>query len=444
VFLTVPASFDAVARELTVEAAVAAGLRVQLLEEPQAAFYAWLHDQDEDWRGQVTAGDRVLVCDIGGGTTDFSLIAVQDRDGDLTLERVAVGDHILLGGDNMDLTLAYGVAARLQQERNLKLDPYQLSALTHACRDAKERLGTDRAEPYPLSILGRGTSLIGGTIRTELTVEQMDDLLMDGFFPQCGPEDRPQARRRVGLRTLGLDYAADPGVTRHLAAFLSGHAGAGAPTAVLFNGGVTKSDAIRKRVVSVLRSWNGGDDGEPLRVLEESSPDLAVAGGAAWYGCVRRGGGIRIKSGSARTYYIGVESSLPAVPGFAPPVEALCVVPFGMEEGSELEVPCEGIGLLVGETTEFRFMSSTVRTEDCIGTRLEGWDPSELEELPPLVVELAVGEAGAGPIGSLVPVRLRTVLTEVGTLQLWCHDTRTDGARWKLEFDVRGADRGDG
>lgn len=442
VVLTVPASFDAVARELTVEAAEAAGLTVRLVEEPQAAFYAWLHEQGDGWRESVRAGDLVLVCDVGGGTTDFSLIAVEDRDGNLELERIAVGDHILLGGDNMDLTLAYRVAATLEKERGTKLDAYQIAGLAHACREAKEKLAhADADSRQPLTVLGRGTGVIGGTMTTELKAGEIADYLEQGFLPDCTLNDRPRERRRMGLRTFGLDYASDPALTRHLAAFLGRHApgsddgGPRMPSAVLFNGGVTRSPLLRTRVRDVLRSWQNGEHGG-LTVLEESHPDLGVAAGAAWYAVVQREGGVRIKSGSARSYYIGVEASMPAIPGMPAPVEALCVVNFGMEEGAEADVPAEGLGLIVGEPTEFRCFSSTVRNDDSIGTLLEDWRDDELEEMPPLVVELPAEDATNNAIGAMVPVTLRSVMTEIGTLQVWCRDQRRD-RRWKLEFELR-------
>jgi molecular chaperone DnaK (HSP70) len=444
VMLTVPASFDAVARELTVEAATAAGLAVRLIEEPQAAFYAWLERQGEAWRREVGDGDVVLVCDIGGGTTDLSLIAVTDEGGELQLQRIAVGEHTLLGGDNMDLTLAHALAAKIKREKGVALDGYQLAALTHACRAAKERLGAGATEPQPLTILGRGSSLIGGTLKTEVTAAEMEALLVDGFFPRCAVTDKPAERRKVGLRAFGLDYAADPALTRHLAAFLDRHSFRDAtgnpmlPTAVLFNGGVTRSTAFQARVVEVLEQWNAGRAGG-VHLLTQADPDLAVACGAAWYAAVQRHGGVRIRAGSARAYYLGIESAMPAVPGFAAPLEALCVVAFGLEEGSSVEIGAEGIGLVVGEPTEFRFFSSTVRRDDAVGTVLSEWSRDDLEELPPLVAELPVEEGRTSPIGTLVPVRLRTVLTEIGTLQLWCDDTR-GGQSWKLEFELRGND----
>ncbi|MBT3287989.1 MAG: Hsp70 family protein [Victivallales bacterium] len=441
VMLTVPASFDAVARELTVEAARQAGLNVRLLEEPQAAFYSWLHTQGENWRQNVADGDVILVCDIGGGTTDFTLIAVLDDGGDLALERLAVGEHTLLGGDNMDLTLAYTMAAKIQRDQGTRLDAYQIAALTHACRDAKEHLGAGAETAQPLTILGRGTGLVGGTITTEITAEELHAALVDGFFPACTLDDRPAERRKVGLRTFGLDYAADPGLTKHLAAFLDRHrledeeGNVRLPNVVLFNGGVTKADAFRNRVTDAIQGWNQYPD-YTITVLDRHDPDLSVALGAAWYGIVQRGGGVRIKAGSARSYYLGIESSLPAVPGFAPPMEALCVVNFGLEEGSSVDVAAEGLGLVVGEPTEFRVFSSTVRPEDPVGECLFDWSEDELEELPPVVAELPADEKLTGPVGSLVPVRLRTELTEIGTIQLWCDHVAGEGS-WKLEFDIR-------
>lgn len=446
VMLTVPASFDAVARELTVEAAAAAGLTVRLLEEPQAAFYAWLEQHGDAWRHEVGDGDVVLVCDIGGGTTDLSLIAVSDHGGELQLQRIAVGEHTLLGGDNMDLTLAYGMAAKIKREKGITLDGYQLAALTHACRAAKERLGEGCNEPQPLTLLGRGSGVIAGTLKTEITPAEMQALLLDGFFPRCGITDKPAERRKVGLRAFGLDYAADPALTRHLAAFIDRHSFRDAaghpmlPTAVLFNGGVTKATAFQARIVDVLQEWNTRRDGA-VNLLTQDDPDLAVARGAAWYATVQRQGGVRIKAGSARAYYLGIDSAQPAVPGFAAPMEALCVVAFGLEEGSSVEIGAEGIGLVIGEPTEFRFFSSTVRRTDTVGTVLAEWGEGDLAELPTLVAELPVEEGQSSSIGTLVPIHLRTVLTEIGTLQLWCDDAR-GGHSWKLEFELRGNDPG--
>jgi molecular chaperone DnaK (HSP70) len=466
VLLTVPASFDAVARELTVQAARQAGLdHVTLLEEPQAAFYAWLAEHggsrpgaaqvsgqasdqesgqvsgDRDWRKLLAPGDVVLVCDIGGGTTDFSLIAVtDDGHGNLALERVAVGDHILLGGDNIDLALAHVLMQRLG-EKGKKLQGRQQRALVHACRRAKETLlGADAPASVPISILGTGSKLIGGTLRTEVTREDIENLVLGGFFPEVPAGARPQARRAVGLVELGLSYAQDAAVTRHLAAFLDRHQRT--PSAILFNGGVMKSPLLQERVAAVVGSWGQGQGRDRVRVLASASLDLAVAHGAAYYGLVRRGQGIRIRGGTARAYYIGVESAMPAIPGFAPPIKALCVAPFGMEEGTAVDVPGEELGLVVGERAEFRFFAASHRKHDPAGAVCDP-DDDGLAELDPVEATLAPWAEGGEEhrAGEVVPVTLRAQVTEIGTLALWCV-ARDRRRQWKLEYSVRDANQG--
>jgi molecular chaperone DnaK (HSP70) len=439
IILTVPASFDAAARELTVEAARAAGLEhLTLLEEPQAAFYAWIDQQGDSWRKQVKLGDVVLICDVGGGTTDMSLIAISEDQGRLVLTRVAVGDHILLGGDNMDWKLAY-VMAQHFAARAIKLDLGQMQMLRHSCREAKEKLFADPAlKSAPVTVIGRGSKVIAGTIKEELTRAELERELLDGFFPEVPADTVPKAQRATGFQEIGLPYASDPAVTAHLAYFLARHrddlarhtGGPPRPTKVLFNGGVFKAGALQERIVGVLNKWGQGSDG-PVRVLPSADLDLAVARGAAYYGLVRRGKGVRIRGGTARVYYVGVETSLPAVPGAPPPLKALCVVPFGMEEGTEVDVPGQEFGLVVGAPAEFRFLSSTVRREDAVGTLVEEWD-NEIEESTPMQATL---EATKGQ-GQIVPVHLHSRVTEVGTLELWCI-SRDGKQRWKLEFSVR-------
>ena len=430
VLLTVPASFDAVARELTVRAAADAGLgHVTLLEEPQAAFYSWLGSAGDGWRDQLAVGDVVLVCDVGGGTTDFSLIAVSEAGGTLALERVAVGDHILLGGDNMDLALAYTVRARLEAEGHT-LDHWQFASLAHSCRQAKEQLlAGDGRESAPVVVLGRGSKVIGGSVRSELLRSDVERVLVDGFFPSTELGDKPKRARAAGLRELGLPFAADAAITRHLSAFVGAHRKA---TAVLFNGGVMKGRPLRQRVIETLDSWSDSPE-DDLKVLSGTDLDLAVAHGAAYYGLVRRGKGVRIRGGTARAYYIGIESAAPAVPGIEPPMRALCVAPFGMEEGSEADVSDEELGLVVGEPAEFRFLSSSTRRDDHVGSRVDDARRAELTELAPVSTELPAEGAQAG---ALVPVTLRSKVTEIGTLELYCVE-RGSGRSWKLEYNVR-------
>jgi hypothetical protein len=453
VLLTVPASFDEAARELTLQAARAAGLdRVTLLEEPQAAFYAWLDVTGDRWRRRIGVGDLILVCDVGGGTTDFSLIAVGEQGGELVLERVAVGEHILLGGDNMDLALARLLQQRLEGSGH-RVDTYQLQGLWHQCRIAKEALLSDATvRERPVTLLGRGAKLIGGTITTTLTIVDVNQVLLDGFFPAVESGDLPARARRMGLQELGLPYAADPAVTKHLARFLSrqsassaassvsirrGPSGFACPTHVLFNGGVMKAGALRTRVVDVLSSWLQQEGFEPLdsrHVLDAPDLDHAVARGAAYYGRARHGRGVRIRSGAPRTYYVGVESAMPAVPGLPAPLKALCVVPFGMEEGTQASVAGLEFGLVVGEPAEFRFLSSTIRKNDRVGDLIENWG-DDLEELAPLEITLRL----EGRDDATVPVTLESNVTEIGTLELWCV-ARDRSQRWKLELNIRERD----
>ena len=447
--ITVPASFDPAARELTVESARAVGLdQAILLEEPQAALYSWIEKSQGDWRKQATCGDIILVIDVGGGTTDLSLIAVTERDGNLELTRVAVGDHILLGGDNMDLALAYTVKAKLEKDGK-RLEPWQVQALTHSCRDAKEKIFTNSdIDNIPLVVANRGSSLLSGNLRTELTREEVNRVLVDGFLPKVAVSDRPVSRTRTGLRTAGLPYAQDAAITRHLAAFLAKqqnatddlkdinlpeHATFLHPTAVLFNGGVLKANALAERLMEVLNLWLIGEQAPEARLLAGADLDLAVARGAAYYGFVRKGKGVRIKGGTAAAYYVGIESAMPAVPGLAPEIEALCIAPFGMEEGTQEELPDDEFGLVIGEPVRFRFFASNIRREDKVGTRLEYWTDEELSELDE--IEITLPEEGRRP-GEVVPVHLCAAVTEVGTLELQAVSQK-DSGRWKIEFDVR-------
>lgn len=470
VTITVPASFDPAARDLTAEAARNVGfVHLTLLEEPQAALYNWIDNSDDKWRDEVEVGDIVLVVDIGGGTTDLSLVEVTEDDGNLTLNRIAVGEHILLGGDNMDLALAYRLKMKLAQEGK-ELQPWQVQAMTHACRDAKEALLNDsELQSVPIVVPSRGSKLLGATLKTELTQEEVQQTLVDGFFPQVAITDHPVQRSRGALTQMGLPYAQDAGITRHIAAFLSkqanalsasgngaeaaaqdfnpfanmpGMPGADAaqsadfikPTAILFNGGVLKSKLLATRLEDTINEWLIEADAEMAKRLTGVDLDLAVASGAAYYGSVRRGQGVRIRGGIASAYYVGIESAMPAIPGMAPPMEALCVAPFGMEEGSSVDVPSQEFGLIIGQPVNFQFFGSTVRRDDLAGTHLDYWAPEELEELPEIQVTLPVSEGRRE--GEVVPVTLASRVTELGTLYLEAI-AADNGQKWHVEFDVR-------
>jgi hypothetical protein len=452
--VTVPASFDEAARRLTLEAAAAAGWGdVVLLEEPQAAFYAWTARAGASWRHQVAPGDVVLVCDVGGGTADFSLLAMTGREGQLEIERIAVGEHLLLGGDNMDLALAYTLRAKLSGDGK-EIDAWQFLSLIQSCRRAKEELFADAAlERVSLTIPSRGSSLFAKSLAVTLDRAVLEGVVLDGFLPFTAVTDLPAETGQSGLREFGLPYASDPVVSKHLARFLTralqnvrASADLAAlvagrpelvsgdhlvPTAVLFNGGVFKPAATRRRVLDLLASW---DQNRAPRELEGAEPDLAVAKGAAVYAANRATGrGLRIKAGTARSYYLGLESSMPAIPGFQPPLKAVCVVPQGMEEGSECVLPGREFGLVTGREATFRFFSSEVRSGDEPGAVVDD-AARQLEETASLTVSLPA-RPGAAP-GELVPVRLQAQVTELGNLELWMRHPASE-QRWKLDFQVR-------
>lgn len=435
--LTVPASFDAGARDLTREAALEAGFPEEfvLLEEPQAALYAWLADMGDRWRKELRVGETLLVCDIGGGTTDFTLIRVVDEDGVLGLQRVAVGNHLLVGGDNMDLALAH-LAKAAFAHKSVEVDAWQSVALWHACRVAKETLlSAEGPKKHSVAVLGRSSRLVGGTISVELDRGEIASALVDGFFPHCLLEDKPAARRVSGFREIGLPFETDTAIARHLAQFLTAQ-GQGKqavrPNHVLFNGGVLKAEALRRRLLEVLKDWF--PKGEPPKVLEGNLDlDFAVARGAAYYGCAKRGQGVRIRGGTARSYYVGIETAGLAIPGAPRPLRYLCVVPFGMEEGTEMKVPSEEIGLVVGEAAHFRFFSSVVRKQDKPGDVLERVADNEVAETDSLQTTLPRAK---GIEEDFVPVRFEARITELGVLELWCASTVSKD-RWKLEFKVR-------
>lgn len=444
IFVTVPASFDPGARQLVQEAAKLAGYpEIILLEEPLAAFYAWLYTHQTEWRKQLKVGEIILIVDVGGGTTDFSTIHVKDQQGELVLERQAVGSHLLLGGDNLDLALAYQVKDKWE-EKGQSLDDWQMNGLIHACRREKEKLFSESAsKTFEVAVIGRGSKLIGGTVKGKLPKEEVLGALQEGFFPHVRASVQSVSEQQIGLRQAGLPYAADARITCQLAKFLS-MTGEGVtgdlnqfviPAAVLFNGGSMKGGVFREGLVKQLDSWAAEFNKNAVKELPSADYDFAVSRGAAYYALARKGEALRVKAGTSRSYFIGVEDAAPAVPGRPPRIRALCVVPFGMEEGSEQLVEGQEFSLVLGEKATFRFFSHASQrlsegVEPKAGTMISAWQ-KELSELHPIEAMMDKGELD----GKIVNVRLRSHLTELGVLELWCE--AADGRRWKLEFDVR-------
>lgn len=442
VAITLPASFDEVARELTVEAAKSAGLnRVLLIEEPQAAFYAWLDAHHENWNELVSPGQTILVCDIGGGTSDFTLIRVQSDDQErVKFHRVAVGDHLILGGDNLDLALARYVESKLSPTS--KLSPRQWGSLVRICRHAKETLlSATPPESYSISLPGAGSKLIGSGLQTELTRTEVCDLLLNGFFPEVGINERPQ-QARSGFQEFGLPYAPDPGITRYLATFLCDHVSddsdspyaATRPDVVLFNGGAFLSPLIQQRIIQQIETWFREDDSWSPLVLENARHDLAVARGAAYYGMVRRGEGVRIAAGLPRTYYIGVAVE----EDDHTELKALTLMPAGAEPGDEAQLEDFEFDLRVATPVEFPLFYSSTRLTDPSGTLID-IEPEQMSALPPIRTVLRSRKEKEAVS---IPVVVHARLNEIGTLQLWCSEE--DGNRsWQLQFDIRSATQTD-
>ncbi|HEY4934161.1 MAG TPA: Hsp70 family protein [Terriglobales bacterium] len=438
IVLTVPASFDAEARELTVEAARQAGLRnLTLLEEPLAAFYAWVAAHQNALSEQLRDGELVLICDIGGGTSDFSLVRAHVQGCNVEFERTAIGEHLLLGGENLDLALA----RRVEQKLDAKLSVRQRRALRITCSAAKERLlGDDGIDRLPINILGGGRSVVGQMLSSELTRDQVVDLLADGFLPLTARGDMPASTRAAGLREIGLPYASDPAITKHLAAFLrqaamamrdgkSSQTAAGPrapmarPDAILFNGGFCIPAIARERIADAIAKWFGNGDGWRPKILRNEVMSSAVAIGAAYYGRVRRGAGLRVKAGSARTYYIGMRSEHG--------IKAVCVLPYGTNEGTTLPLLDREFSVLANRPVSFHLYSSTVR-HDAHG-EIADLDPDEAHHHAPLVTLLRYGKK----LKQMeLAVRLSVSFTEVGTLELWCESASSEH-RWRLQFELR-------
>jgi hypothetical protein len=463
IILTVPASFDEVARELTIAAAKQAGItHTVLVEEPLAAFYHWLSAHEGDWQAQMQAGQLILVCVVGGGTTDFTIVGVRAGETGLRFDRLAVGEHLMLGGDNMDMTLGRHLEMKLFGQPG-KLDSQRWQQLVHQCRAAKETLlrFEDDLSAADITVMGTGGNVIGGTIKGSLTQEEVQQLILDGFFPEVAFTDTPTERRRTGLTELGLPYVQDPAITRHLAAFwqrfqplLREETGRDVvyPDFLLFNGGTLIPQSIRSRLHDVVQTWFqpvAGADWKPVE-LGNPRPELAVALGAAYYGVVRLGHGVRVGSGSPRAYYVEVEtedaaglkgqrsglrreetdgtSADPQVPTFHP---AVCLVPRGTAEGWETHLDTPAFAAVTNQPVSFQLFTSSTRLGDRLGDVVH-LAPDEVSALPPIRTVLRYGRG----VVNTIPVQLAVRLTAIGTLEVWCHAQQTDH-RWQLQFDLR-------
>jgi len=438
VVLTIPASFEEVARNLTVRAAQSAGLpRVQLIEEPQAAFYAWLDQHKDDWEQIVEPGQKILVCDVGGGTSDFTLIRVRgDENGDVSFHRVAVGEHLILGGDNLDLALAHLIEQKLREGGTTELTPRQWGVLVRTARQVKESLLTvDAPEEYTVSLPGTGRSLIGSSIQCVVTRSEVQAAILDGFLPATTFGQGPN-QTASGFREFGLPYAEDTAITRYLSRFLQTHATSAVdnsllnddrnparPDIILFNGGLFESPVLRSRTVECITTWFAEDGWKPL-VLDAGRLDLAVAHGAACFGQATRGHGQRIRAGLPRSYYIGAHTSSG--------LQAICLIPAGTEPGQQLDPPPQTFQLKTGVPVEFPVFYSGTRLTDPVGAEIE-IDPAQLTSLPPIRTVIRERQGDTDELNVSVNCRL----TEIGTIDLWC--AGSDRKQWKLQFDIRSA-----
>ncbi|MGE4575151.1 Hsp70 family protein [Parachlamydia sp.] len=431
IILTVPASFDEVARSLTVEAAKQAGfVSMTLLEEPQAAFYCWISAHEKKWLEIFKEGDCILVCDVGGGTTDFSLIEVISRDGQLAFQRMAVGDHLLLGGDNMDVTLAYYLENKLGSE----LTPLQRLQLNYQARHAKEQLldaAADEEASYQCVLQGTGSKVIQGSHHIQVTKKEVQKLFLEGFFHLYPWGEATQLKRGTSFRTMGLPYESEPSITKHLAHFLQKASHIckemRPPNFVLVNGGTMKPALFQQALMDSLATWFPD---QTAQLLTSPSLDLAVSRGAAYYGKVRRGLGVKISGGAPRGYYLGIETK---TADQASAFKALCLLPRGSEEGATFE-PKEIFGLLPNKPVSFQLYSSEVRLGDQQGELID-IDPKELHPLPPIHTILRFGK---GSDEQKIPVHLYIALTAIGTLELSLKSQKT-AHEWALEFQVRSA-----
>jgi len=445
IIITVPASFDEAARDLTVEAAGLAGIKnITLLEEPLAAFYSWLIRHDKQWDQHVRPGELILVCDVGGGTTDFTLITLRDKDGRPAFDRIAVGDHLILGGDNMDLTLARHVETNLKGGQNGAVNIRRWQALCSQCRQAKEEILSGLSESKAITIVGEGRRLIAGTVSAALSRKEVEDIILDGFFPLVDREEDLTEKKRLGITEFGLPYAQDPAITRHMVRFLERHRpdvkqilnrDSVQPDLILFNGAALKPLVIQEKVRSAIRHWFNEKDPELPRVMVNPEPDLAVALGASYYGLVKEGFGIRVGSGSARAYFLGVGHSKGPEDRVSQPEKAICLVERGTEEGGNIELPEREFHVLANQPVSFSLFSSSFRAQDRVGDLIDIDDT--LTPLPEIHTVIQYGKKAKE---TSLPVRVEANYTEIGTLALWCCSTISNH-RWRLQFQLRETER---
>jgi molecular chaperone DnaK (HSP70) len=438
IIITVPASFDEVARDLTVEAAAMAGLKnITLLEEPLAVFYSWLIRHEHHWQDLVRPGELILVCDVGGGTSDFTLISLRETDGSPRFERIAVGDHLILGGDNVDLALARTVEMRFSG-KSASLGADRWKSLCHQCRQAKETLLDGHAAAVKITLMGEGGKLISGTLSAELTRKDVESVVTEGFFPLVPSGTIRKRTERKGISELGLLYEPEAAVTKHLCWFIEQHRNDitmalqredPAPNHILFNGGSLKPDIIQDNIREALRHWFGESNKGRPNVLDNPVPDLAVALGAAYYGLVKTGIGIRVGSGSARAYYLGVATQTDSPENT--PGEAICLVERGLDEGSEIELRDRNFKVLANQPVRFDVYSSSFRSGDACGDLVTVDD--SLTPMPPLQTVIEFGKKSQQ---TEIPVQLEATYTEIGTLSLWCR-SRATNHRWQLQFQLR-------
>jgi len=455
--ITVPASFDEAAREYTLKAARDAGFgnNITLLEEPLAAFYAWVTRHENDWQSHVKTDDLILVCDVGGGTTDFTLISLKESQGSPRFERVAVGDHLILGGDNIDLMLARYVASKFTQKANLT--PDQWKTLSYKCRAAKEKLLCSDSDKkgdenrVRIVLRGEGRSLIANTLSADLEKNELEEILCNGFFPEVEPSIANPKKAGKAMAEFGLPYEQEPAITRHIGWFLERHRNSiketlgkePIPDHILFNGGSLKPSVFQNKIRSAIRKWFSCEDQALPVMLDNSDPDLSVALGASYYGLVKQGVGVRVGSGSPRSYYIGIASDTLRNTDRSPNEHkkgetngatcenVLCIVERGLDEGSLIQLPEMEFEVVTNQPVLFSMYSSSFRSGDKSGEILQVDD--SLTPLPPLKTVIKFGKKGDS---KRIPVKVEAEYTEMGTLAMWCRSS-VSSHRWKLQFQLR-------